>query len=589
MPPTVVAALTLVLGVANAGVKKDTFHPGHKILPHLPRKLKARLRSTRLLSPFDATAMSQGGGLRVTPVQFGGDPTGQSDSTSALLKAVEFCVNASSFHKTRTFPDGAGDAGGCTVDLEGGEFLISETLVIPTYTSNVRIQTGSLVANPKSSRWQARPEPFVKARDTSCTFPDNRTDQWCQGMVPGPVPESDSSPGACEETCCSTPGCLAWQFCDPSAPCAESLSGRASCWFNPSGTSFDPTTRCRASNPSDPRSMGWVGGSSKKPNTPDIKTFFLIQVGGTETCVSYHQGSCNEDIGFPGLFLDGSHVANGIQINEVMGTTVGPQTYILNFTRVGIEVNGGHEVMIDTTWLGETNFDYNYSAPGAGVPMATAIHISSNDHYVLDSIVFSSLLGLNMGGAANLINGLHVWFPQNAAEATGATAFYNTGAQNRYENCYIDCSHAIFVNPDRVQWLNGFTLGGKGIELQGNVTNVRIKGVQNGPITWTGNTITDTIENTIISEILASRLNSQPTLSSTSTAAQAVWNFDFCEQLPFPNITSVVSMAFTSNDPASSVPVTVVARQPRGCTLTVDATPATAGTLVVKVDSSTYV
>lgn len=223
--------------------------------------------------------------------------------------------------------------------------------------------------------------------------------------------------------------------------------------------------------------MGWVGGSSKKPYTPVVNTFFLIQVGGTETCVSPHQGSCNEDIGFPGLFLDGSHVASGIQINSVMGTTVGPQTYLLNFTVVGIEVNGGHEVMIDQTWLGETNFDYNYSAPGAGVPKAIAIAIHSNDHYILDSIVFSSLIGLYVGGAANMINGLHVWFPLNIAEQMGATAFYNEGGKNRYQNCYIDCSHAVFVNPSGIEWVNGFTLGGHGIELQGDVSDVRIVGV----------------------------------------------------------------------------------------------------------------
>ena len=63
---------------------------------------------------------------------------------------------------------------------------------------------------------------------------------------------------------------------------------------------------------------------------------------------------------------------------QVMGTTVGPQTYILNFTKVGIEVNGGHEVMIDKTWLGETNFDYNYSAPVPWLlpPNPVSLHLS---------------------------------------------------------------------------------------------------------------------------------------------------------------------------------------------------------------------
>ena len=76
----------------------------------------------------------------------------------------------------------------------------------------------------------------------------------------------------------------------------------------------------------------------------------MIQVGGTVKCVAPGQGSCNENIGFPGLFIDGSHVAAGIVVNDVMGTTIGPQTYMLNFTNYGIQVNGGHEVMILETW-----------------------------------------------------------------------------------------------------------------------------------------------------------------------------------------------------------------------------------------------
>jgi hypothetical protein len=79
------------------------------------------------------------------------------------------------------------------------------------------------------------------------------------------------------------------------------------------------------------------------------------------------QASCNIDLNFPSLFLDGSHVANGIQANNLMGRierpqqaqflseppfplkgmTVGPGGYFLNFTTRGIEINGGHEIMVD--------------------------------------------------------------------------------------------------------------------------------------------------------------------------------------------------------------------------------------------------
>ena len=316
-------ALAAGLMWADAGARR-VFHPGHKILPHLPHVLKKRLRKTPLLKPFVAPDAGESG-LRIVPTRFGGDPTGLTDSTDSLLKAVEYCVNVSKTTDGK-FPDGAGDAHGCTIDLDGGEYLISRTLVIPTYVSNMRIQTGSLVANPKSSTWQVEPESPSKP---ACSFPQNQTNRWCQAMHAGPSPESDVSAEACESYCCKTPGCLVWQFCPAHAPCAESLVHSERCWFNPAG--YDPAQHCEPSSSTQPSSVGWVGGSSKTPFTPGPgkPPYFMIQVGGTETCVSYHQGSCNEDIGFPGLFLDGSHVASGIQINSVMGTTVGEANVLL--------------------------------------------------------------------------------------------------------------------------------------------------------------------------------------------------------------------------------------------------------------------
>ena len=87
-----------------------------------------------------------------------------------------------------------------------------------------------------------------------------------------------------------------------------------------------------------------------------------------------------------------------------VGTTIGPTTYLLNFTNVGIEINGGHEVMITECWLGETNFDYVFNKTAGHLPTATGIAMHSNDHYILNSIVFSSFIGLQNGGAANMVH-----------------------------------------------------------------------------------------------------------------------------------------------------------------------------------------
>ena len=82
----------------------------------------------------------------------------------------------------------------------------------------------------------------------------------------------------------------------------------------------------------------------------------------------------------------------------------------MNFTEFGLQINAGHEVMMDRCWLGETNFDYDHEKHGT-VPNATAIQINGNDHYILNTIVFSSKIGLEVNGAADYITGVHVWFP----------------------------------------------------------------------------------------------------------------------------------------------------------------------------------
>ena len=66
-------------------------------------------------------------------------------------------------------------------------------------------------------------------------------------------------------------------------------------------------------------------------------------------------------------------------------------------------------------------------------PNATAIEINGNDHYILNSIVFSSKVGVAVHGAADVVTGVHVWFPVNQALAFDETkAFHITGHGNRF-------------------------------------------------------------------------------------------------------------------------------------------------------------
>jgi hypothetical protein len=70
---------------------------------------------------------------------------------------------------------------------------------------------------------------------------------------------------------------------------------------------------------------------------------------------------------------------------------VGPGGYFLNFTEYGLQINNGHEVMMDRCWLGETNFDFDHEAHGVS-PNATAIQIVRclfSDQFLCDSLIRS--------------------------------------------------------------------------------------------------------------------------------------------------------------------------------------------------------
>ena len=86
-----------------------------------------------------------------------------------------------------------------------------------------------------------------------------------------------------------------------------------------------------------------------------------------------------------------------------------------------------------------------FASSSAVAPSATAVQINGNDHYILNSIVFASKIGVEVNGAANRVSGVHVWFPINRALAFADTmAFHIAGGGNRFTGCYIDGGRAVF-------------------------------------------------------------------------------------------------------------------------------------------------
>jgi hypothetical protein len=462
----------------------------------IPHTLRSRLQSyshplsddTPVVKP-SVMAPPSSGGIRLTPLDFGADPTGHTDSSDAIQACIQACVNYSStidflghFPGDASFGNGKyiRNAGGCVIDLAGGEYLVSKPITFPEYLANVNFGHGSLVAD-------------------------------------------------------ATPGIF------------------------------------------------------------PINSFLLV-VGIDGSC-KVPQGSCNIDINFPELFLDGSHVASGIQVNNIMGSTLGPGSYLLNFTSYGVQVNGGHELMISRCWLGETNFDYSFSK--TDLPKAIAIQINGNDHYVSDSVVFSSKIGLEVNGAADYITGVHVWFPDNQALAfvdEGVKAFHITGYQNRFVGCYIDGSRAVFDTGglNHNIWVDGFEccagVGGvpHGIMLLGDSVGGGM--VIENNIFCGGNIFSVsttpakqvTVKGTRIesNSFCGQGVGSKATLSLTQTAATQ-WIFNFCNYLVFPTISRVkVNVITTAGFPIA------IARPTVNCTVLVETNEPVTGTISVDVDSS---
>ncbi|KAK9133805.1 hypothetical protein Scep_013333 [Stephania cephalantha] len=83
---------------------------------------------------------------RVYPVTaYGADPTGQSDSTNAILRAISDAFQAPS---NRVLIEGIVDLGGAEIHLEGGTYLISQPLGMPSSgAGNLMIHGGSLKAS----------------------------------------------------------------------------------------------------------------------------------------------------------------------------------------------------------------------------------------------------------------------------------------------------------------------------------------------------------------------------------------------------------------------------------------------------------
>ena len=82
-----------------------------------------------------------------SPLSYGADPTGHTDSTAAFTALLADFLSYNQSHGHR-MAQGFVDLGGAVIDLQGGDYLISQPIHIPPCYGNARIQSGSLRASP---------------------------------------------------------------------------------------------------------------------------------------------------------------------------------------------------------------------------------------------------------------------------------------------------------------------------------------------------------------------------------------------------------------------------------------------------------
>jgi len=419
----------------------------------------------------------------ITPEAFGGDPTGKTDSTAALLS----CVGAVLARDRATAPMASGirDLGGATIDLGGGTFNISAPLVFPELVGNFQIVRGTLRAGPG--------------------FPADK---------------------------------------------------------------------------------------------------YLIEVGN-HSCMPDNQKVCNEFINVNEIFLDASHVAaGGVIARNTMGLTVGPSAFVTGFNVAGVQVVGGHEIMITEAWFAE----YYWSEHAPESSNSTGILLNAPDNILSNVIIFDyTTVGVVVNGGANVLEAVHSW---NGGR--GGVAVEVVGGPNRFIGCYMDWSvlHAtdpqslvventLFLNTHAVLAASGdswkmdaehvrffdntysFYPGQQhynktSIELSGDFKKDRVVDVvvrDATDITWQKN------ETGLLKSTTATKTR---TLSLCSTCAGSSLRFDFADELLFPWIDTVLYSVSTSGQSGPTLAAHSAAT-PVGTTVEVQFAPSAEAGVEVSV------
>lgn len=163
-----------------------------------------------------------------------------------------------------------------------------------------------------------------------------------------------------------------------------------------------------------------VGGTLRaSPTFPADR--WLVEIGNV-SCIPKLadgsvdvQGSCGQFFNLNDMMFDAGHVAaGGVRVGKVMGTTIGPSVFFTGFTKAGVRIDAGHEVMIMEGWFCECEWSdargsvcqEDPDKPHGNRSTSIGVQINGNDHFMTDVIVFEyTHVGVEINGAANILQG----------------------------------------------------------------------------------------------------------------------------------------------------------------------------------------
>ena len=316
---------------------------------NLRRDAEATMRRHNhpLVSRSVKTAAAPGTWPVFNPVIYGADPSGVKDSTGAIHAALNDLFRQTNKSSGPTMASGIADLGGATLDLAGGQYLISKPIVIPPMVGNLHLRDGTLRA--------------------SSSFPP-------------------------------------------------------AMWL----VSVGNATTCKPILPS---------------GKPDA------------------QASCNEGVTLSNMLFDAAHVAaGGVYAGAVMGTVI-TSAFFTGFTQIGISIEHGHEVMVSETWLASCYWSDAERCRKGSSASSIGVRIDGNDHYIFNTIIFDYTgVGVEVLGAANLLEAVHTWNGGGVGIALGSASSSYGAHQNRLLGCYLDYNTLDMYDPSSVVVESSFFL-----------------------------------------------------------------------------------------------------------------------------------